>query len=149
MITPGPAQERVTEFIDRRREPRDSQPAPVKVAMEQDGGCVEFDAVMVDSSTGGLAIRHWRRELTMGRQIRISVPGRGQFVAQVVWNWSVGPVVISGLEKVQPGTLLSIGTRCRTPEQGLPGAKTSWRWVFAACAVLLIAAGWYLTTRFW
>ncbi|MBV9072167.1 MAG: PilZ domain-containing protein [Acidobacteria bacterium] len=160
MTTPEPAQRGEGQFIERRREPRHSQPAAVKVKVSQEGGGVEFDAIMIDSSSNGLAIRHWRKDLNIGRDLRIRLQAGPQslaydFLAQVVWNWSVGPVVISGLERV-----LNSADRTRTSargrgetsissgEQGLAGAGKSRSWIFAVFGALLIVAGWYFRTRF-
>jgi PilZ domain len=149
MTIPESVQQRVVEFIDRRREPRDNQPAAVKVEMEQPGGPVEFQAVLVNSSSGGLAIRHWRRDLAVDQQVRILFPSRGEFAAQVIWNWSVGPVVISGLEKTEPGRILRIDgcPRSHFLDRIRPLASRSL--MFALFGALLVVAGWYFGSKIW
>jgi hypothetical protein len=79
-------------------------------------------------------------------------------MAQVVWNWSVGPVVISGLERLLDGATDAFRSRRRIfgivarsgAQENQPSSATKSRsWIFAGLAALLIAAGWYVTTKLW
>src|SRR5205807_3623141 len=95
---------RVTaELVDRRRHPRKNQPAPVTVYTQGSGQDVEFQAVLVNSSRGGFAIRHWRKDLMLGAHVKACFAGGEQMVARVKWNWISGPLVISGLERLPEG----------------------------------------------
>ena len=70
MLNPEELQQ-TAEQVDRRRESRVNQPASVTVRTEQPGRTGKFHAVLVNSSIGGLAIRHWRKELLVGQQVRV------------------------------------------------------------------------------
>lgn len=123
---------------ERRREPRVERPAPVKVCMEYADGKTEFQAVLVNTSSTGLAIRHWRKELSVGQQICVTGDLLGEIIARVMWNWTVGPLVISGLQKLEKSSI-SLVEHCRTA----PGKSRSWLW--AALTGLLIVVTWYVS----
>jgi len=82
--------------VERRSEPRTPACAPVTVVVEQADGNVEFPAFLVDQSQRGLCIRHQCKELPPGRRLRVSLSGN-DIDTEVVWNWSVGELVMSGL----------------------------------------------------
>lgn len=88
------------DSIERRSQPRINQPHSAEVLIEQPRGNIAFPAVLVDTSQSGMCIRHWHKDLTVGQVTRISSPAFSEAAARVVWNWAVGPVVISGLQKI-------------------------------------------------
>jgi len=131
---------------ERRREPRIERPAPVKVCLERENGKAEFQAVLVNTSTTGLAIRHWRKELSVGQQICVTGDLLGEIVARVMWNWTVGPLVISGLQKLEKSSIALVEhCRCGASSAAVPGKSRSWLW--AALTGLLIVVTWYVGTR--
>jgi hypothetical protein len=147
MLNPDELDQITAEHVERRREPRLNQPAGVTVRVEQPGGGEEFHAVLVNASDGGFAIRHWRRDLLTGQKVRISDPSRGEIAASVMWNWAVGPVVISGLcREVVP-----------TPSAHFhrmfdrPGPDESYSrfqgWAWAGLTGLIAAAAWYFRDK--
>jgi hypothetical protein len=137
------------ETVERRRDERVNQPDSVKVWLEHTGDEAEFQAVLVNVSCSGLAIRHWRKELPVGQRVRIALMAKGEIVARVMWNWAVGPVVISGLEREQTGPVVGFGPRPPIENEN-PAKKTALRlWVLPALAGVLIVVGWYLTNRSW
>jgi hypothetical protein len=138
-----------TETLERRRDERVNQPDSVKVWLEHTGDEAEFQAVLVNVSCSGLAIRHWRKELPVGQRVRIALMAKGEIVARVMWNWAVGPVVISGLERVQSAPVVGFGPRPQLEHEN-SSKKTALRlWVLPALAGVLIVVGWYLTNRSW
>ena len=142
-VTQGPV-----PVSERRREPRVERPAPVKVCMEHADGRTEFQAVLVNTSSTGLAIRHWRKELSVGQNIRITGDLLGDLAARVMWNWTVGPLVISGLQKLEKSSILLVD-RCSpagamTNSAGLAKLRS---WLWAALTGLLIVVTWYVGTR--
>ncbi len=136
-------------FVDRRRGERVNQPESVKVWVDEPGVETEFQAVLVNISCSGFAIRHWRKELSVGQRVRIALLTRGEIVARVMWNWAVGPVVISGLERVQTAPVIGFGPRVDA-ESDLPISRSNARaWFLAAGTGLLVVIGWYLTNKGW
>jgi hypothetical protein len=132
---------------ERRRQPRVERPAPVKVCMEHADGRAEFQAVLVNTSSTGLAIRHWRKELSVGQNIRVTGDLLGDIVARVVWNWTVGPLVISGLQKLENRSILLVD-RCSPAgltTHSAPAKSRSWLW--AALTGLLIVVIWFVGSR--
>ncbi|HXZ79418.1 MAG TPA: PilZ domain-containing protein [Terriglobales bacterium] len=85
-----------TQAVERRSEPRTPACEPVTVVVEQTDGHVEFPAFLVDRSQRGLCIRHQFKQLPPGRRLRVSLAG-DDLHTEVVWNWSVGELVMSGL----------------------------------------------------
>src|SRR2546423_5303624 len=150
MLNPEELQQ-TAEQVDRRRESRVNQPASVTVRTEQPGRTGKFHAVLVNSSSGGLAIRHWRKELLLGQQVRVSCGRRGEMAARVIWNWAIGPVVISGLNRVEhpasDGNHSPIGIDCSEAASGTQVRTKVWSWMWAALMGLLIVAGWYMKSR--
>jgi hypothetical protein len=117
--------------------------------MEQAGGDIEFQAVLVNMSCSGLAIRHWRRELMVGQKVRLALAAKGEIVARVMWNWAVGPVVISGLERIQSSPVIGFGPRPPMP-MGLFARSSAYRtWLLATLGGILVVFGWYLTNKGW
>ena len=150
MVNPEELQQIAAEHLERRREPRVNQPAGVTVRVEQPGGGEEFHAVLVNASDGGFAIRHWRRDLIIGQRVRISDPARKEIAASVMWNWAVGPVVISGLSREQAVATESAHFRAiNDPAQGgwFESLSRLQGWTWAALTGLLAAAAWYLGNR--
>jgi hypothetical protein len=136
-------------FVDRRRDERVNQPESVKVWVDEPGAETEFQAVLVNISCSGFAIRHWRKELFVGQNVRIALLTKGEIVARVMWNWAVGPVVISGLERVQSAPLVGFGPRSEAvPSAGIT-RSTARAWFLAAGTGLLVVIGWYLTIKGW
>ena len=88
------------DVVERRRYPRESRPASVKICLQAAGEDVEFQAVLVNSSRGGMAIRHWRKDLMVGSYVKVSIGSSEEIAARVRWNWISGPLVISGLERL-------------------------------------------------
>ena len=129
---------------ERRREPRIERPAPVKVCMERADGKAEFQAVLVNTSTTGLAIRHWRKELSVGQQICVTGDLLGEIVARVMWNWTVGPLVISGLQKLEKSSMALV-EHCRASATNAAAPARSRSWLWAALTGLLIVVTWYVS----
>jgi hypothetical protein len=150
MVNPEELEQIAAEHVERRREPRVNQPAGVTVRVEQPGGGEEFHAVLVNASDGGFAIRHWRRDLIIGQRVRISDPWRQEIAASVMWNWAVGPVVISGLSREQsvPTPSAHIRGFDELPKTRLFESLSRLQgWTWAALTGLLAAAAWYLGNR--
>jgi|SRR5438270_870907 len=137
------------EAAERRRDARVNQPDSVKVCLEHTGDEAEFQAVLVNVSCSGLAIRHWRKELPVGQRVRIGLLAKGEIVARVMWNWAVGPVVISGLERVQTGPAVGFGPRSEIEPENVVKKTALRMWVLPALAGVLIVVGWYLTNKAW
>jgi hypothetical protein len=135
-------------LVERRREPRVPQPGSVNVTFNQPDGAITFPAAVVDSSGGGMCIRHWRKELAIGHQVKISPASADgpsdSFIASVAWNWTVGPVVMSGLEKCAAEQTRHNSSRSFANSR--LGRTSSILW---ACAtVLAFVLGWFFT-RIW
>lgn len=149
MVNPDELEQFAAEQVERRREPRLTQPAGVTVRVEQPGGGEEFHAVLVNASDGGFAIRHWRRDLIVGQRVRISDHSSHEIAASVMWNWAVGPVVISGLcrEAAHAASAHFRGLYER-PKAGLMESNSRFQaWAWAAVTGLLAAAAWYLRDK--
>ena len=147
MVNPDELEQIAVEQLERRREPRLNQPAGVTVRVEQPNGGEEFHAVVVNSSDGGFAIRHWRRDLVVGQKVRISDPSRHEIAASVMWNWAVGPVVISGLCREAEHTAHFRGLYDR-PKAGFRDTDPRFQaWTWAAVTGLLAAAAWYFRDK--
>jgi len=151
MPNPEELDQIAAEQVERRRESRVNQPASVTVWTEQPGRGEKFQAVLVNSSTGGLAIRHWRKELLIGQQVRVSCGQRGEMLAAVIWNWAVGPVVISGLNRLEHADFPPIRVRsvveCLEQGSGTNVRAKVRSWMWAALMGVLILAGWYVRNR--
>ena len=146
MLDFEPAPHRDPLPSDRRREPRIDHPAPVEVRMKDGKADVDFNAVLVNTSSGGLAIRHWRKDLVIGQQVLISCISIGQIAAQVMWNWTVGPLVISGLRKIGSGQI-DFSTDQNPAGARTPAAAQIRPWVLAVMVALLAMASWYLGSK--
>jgi hypothetical protein len=150
MVNPEELAQIAAEQVERRRELRFNQPAGVTVRVEQPDGGDEFQAVLVNASDCGFAIRHWRRDLPIGQKVRISYPSRPEISASVIWNWAVGPVVISGLSREQvvstpSGHFLGVYDR---REAGLMESQSRLQaWTWAALTGLIAAAAWYFKDK--
>jgi len=128
---------------------RVTRPQSVTVSLDPPGRDLEFHAVLVNVSCSGLAIRHWRKELAVGQRVRIAFLAKGEVLARVMWNWAVGPVVISGLERVQESPIVGFGPRAEV-EGGMDAPRTVSRgWLLAALTGLLFVVGWYFSSRGW
>jgi hypothetical protein len=136
-------------FVDRRRDERVNQPESVKVWVDEPGAETEFQAVLVNISCSGFAIRHWRKELSVGQKVRIALLTRGEIVARVMWNWAVGPVVISGLEREQTAPIIGFGPRTDSAPDLMISRSNARAWFLAAGTGLLVVIGWYLTSKGW
>jgi hypothetical protein len=132
------------DVVERRRYPRENRPAPVKVCLQALGEGVEFQAVLVNSSRGGVAIRHWRKDLMLGSYVKVSIASGEDIGAQVKWNWISGPLVISGLERVAENEISAAG---RDGNVARSVSSASRAMAAAALAGLLLVMGWYLKTR--
>jgi hypothetical protein len=145
-----PAQNRpeaiAVDVVERRRYPRENRPAPVKVCVQASGEDVEFQAVLVNSSRGGVAIRHWRKDLMLGSHVKVSITSGEEIEARVKWNWISGPLVISGLERVAKSEICTTAAgRHGHVATSVPSASRAL--AAAALAGLLLVMGWYLKTR--
>jgi hypothetical protein len=131
------------EQVDRRQHPRDNQPARVKVRMKLAGADVDFQAVLVNSSRGGLAIRHWRKDLTLSSHVKVFFENADEVTARVKWNWINGPLVISGLERVHEAgsSATAAASNGKTPAFVHSKSRIVAGVIFAG---LLIMLGWYL-----
>ena len=136
-------------FVDRRRDERITQPESVKVWVDEPGAETEFQAVLVNISCSGFAIRHWRKELSVGQKVHIALLAKGEIVARVMWNWTVGPVVISGLEREQTGPVIGFGPRPDSAGDLFISRSNARAWFLAAGTGLLVVIGWYLTNKGW
>jgi len=136
-------------FVDRRRDERVNQPESVKVWVDEPSAETEFQAVLVNISCSGFAIRHWRKELSVGQKVRIALLTRGEIIARVMWNWTVGPVVISGLEREQTAPIIGFGPRTDSAPDLAISRSNARAWFLAAGTGLLVVIGWYLTNKGW
>lgn len=136
-------------FVDRRRDERVNQPESVKVWVDEPGAETEFQAVLVNISCSGFAIRHWRKELSVGQKVRIAFLTKGEIMARVMWNWTVGPVVISGLEREQTAPIIGFGPRTDSAPDSTISRSNARAWFLAAGTGLLVVIGWYLTNKGW
>jgi hypothetical protein len=119
------------------------------VWVDEPGAETEFQAVLVNISCSGFAIRHWRKELSVGQKVRIALLTRGEIVARVMWNWAVGPVVISGLEREQTAPIIGFGPRTDSAPDLTISRSNARAWFLAAGTGLLVVIGWYLTSKGW
>jgi len=85
--------------VERRSEPRSPACDPITVIVEEGNGNTQFAAYLVDQSQRGLCIRHQCKALPTGRRVRISLSGQ-DVDTEVVWSWSVGELVMSGLRRL-------------------------------------------------
>jgi hypothetical protein len=147
MLNPEESQQIAAEHVDRRREPRVNQPAGVTVRVEQPGGGEEFHAVLVNASDGGFAIRHWRRDLVIGQRVRISDAAQHEIAASVMWNWAVGPVVISGLcREMVPTASAHFRQMYDRPRPDESNSRLQ-GWAWAGLTGLIAAAAWYFRDK--
>jgi hypothetical protein len=147
------------EQIERRDQPRVNQPNAAEVLIRRPEGDLSFQAVVVNSSPGGMCIRHWRRDLAVGQQLRLSSPAFHNSEARVVWNWSVGPVVISGLQKLE-GHSDHRAVLLRFPSNSIhtinPGEEVSAAkrmkvrmYLLGTASAIALIAGWIFRTKLW
>lgn len=152
MVNPEELEQITAENVERRREPRVNQPAGVTVRVEEPSGGEEFHAVLVNASDCGFAIRHWRRDLPIGQKVRISDPSRHEIAASVIWNWAVGPVVISGLSRESvPAPTTHFRQVIGDSQAGLIEARLrsqTWAWA-ALTGLMAVAAAWYFGSKIW
>jgi hypothetical protein len=87
-----------SERSERRHESRIPAHGAVTLKINAAEKRDEFNAVVINSSHGGLCIRHWRRGLTAGDALLLCSPSHDEIPVRVAWNWTVGPVVMSGLQ---------------------------------------------------
>lgn len=146
MLDLGPLPQNDSLPSDRRREPRIDHPAPVAVRMKDGNDEIDFNAVLVNTSTGGLAIRHWRKDLAIGQKVLITCMSIGQIAADVMWNWTVGPLVISGLRKCDSCSVPIAADGKPVFAKPLASAKLR-PWLLAVVVVLLAAATWYVGSK--
>ncbi|HEX6466718.1 MAG TPA: hypothetical protein VFZ99_05385 [Terriglobales bacterium] len=123
---------------DRRHEYRALTHDSLTVFAAGPDGEAEFQAILVDSSRSGLCIRHWRKGLPVGHYLRICSTSSGEIRAQVMWNWSVGPVVMSGLKIVNSSPSLHCDV------SGSAGSKSIRKsLILGAAATLLVLITWF------
>ena len=147
---------------ERRRYPRNPQPHTAEVRIQHADGDVASQAVVINSSVDGMCIRHWHKDLSIGETARVSSPSFPEMLARVVWHWSVGPMMISGLQKIKdhpehalPQSVhMSIDSKC--PTMGnlhyRKHAKVHLRLlgvVAGVAAGMLLAAGWHFRNTLW
>ena len=142
-----------------RREPRDNQPNAAEVLIRRPEGDLSFQAVLVNSSPGGMCIRHWRQDLVVGQHLRLSSPVFHNSEARVVWNWCVGPVVISGLQKVEGhsdhrGVLLRFPPdRIHTINSGEEASQAKRvkvrMYLLGTASAIVLIGGWIFRTKLW
>jgi hypothetical protein len=144
------------ERSNRRDQPRNNQPDAAEVLIQGPQGDFSFQAVLVNSSQGGMCIRHWRRDLEIGQKVRLSSPPLHSSEARVVWNWAVGPVVISGLQKLEDccGVLLSFPSNSirKNDFEKKSSAVSRSRlrpYLFGTAAGMVLIAGWVFRTKLW
>ena len=148
------------EAMERRSQPRATQPDAAEVLIQHPDGNVTFQAVLVNTSHGGMCIRHWHKELAIGQMAQISSPAFPRAAARVVWNWTVGPVVISGLQKLgsQPdsqGVLAGSAfpfLHASGPTDGGSSATTRTKLrsrLLGVMGGIVLIAGWHFRTALW
>jgi hypothetical protein len=144
------------EQTERRDQPRDNQPNAAEVLIRRPDGDVSFKAVLVNSSPGGMCIRHWRRDLAIGQKVRLSSPALHSSEARVVWNWAVGPVVISGLQKLEDyrRVLLSFPSNSIhdsdfEKKRSAVNLARLRPYLFGTAAGMVLIAGWVFRTKLW
>lgn len=125
-----------------------SQPGSVNITLSQSDTAITFPAAVVDTSEGGMCIRHWRKELVIGDEVKVSTSGSdGEselFSATVAWNWTVGPVVMSGLEKAHRQKQINSKQAGTSGDRKTKLSSVIW----ASLTVLAFALGW-LFTKIW
>src|SRR5689334_13996624 len=92
-----------SERTDRRHETRTPAHGAVTLRISAEKR-EEFHAVVINSSHGGLCIRHWRKGLTTGDELVLCSPSHAEVPVRVAWNWTVGPVEMSGLQLMNSGS---------------------------------------------
>lgn len=148
------------EPTERRQQSRIIQPHAAEVLVQEPGGEATFHAVLVNTSDGGMCIRHWRRDLAIGQTARISSPAFPETKARVIWNWTVGPVVISGLQRLEShsGAYSSLLHNVANfghaviPNPGTPFITKRARlraYLVGGAAGTLLIAGWYFRAALW
>lgn len=126
---------------DRRREPRSIAHGSVEVIIEEPAETAEFQAVLVDSSPGGLCIRHWSKELSRGQQVLVRSVDLGEARAHVVWNWAIGPVVMTGLQLGEKGSHTDPEIAAMSPKML---GRTRLSLALLAITTVLLLAAWLL-----
>jgi hypothetical protein len=146
MVSPENIARNTPFLVERRRELRVTQPGSVNVTISQSDAPVTFPAAVVDASDGGMCIRHWRKELSIGDEVQVSPAAPdGQhdpFTATVAWNWTVGPVVMSGLEKCRSH---QNDAAIRTSSDRNTKASNVSSIIWASLTLLVFVLGWYFT----
>ena len=102
----------------------------------------EFHAVVVNSSRRGLCVRHWRKGLVPGEELFLCSSGHLDVPVRVAWNWTVGPVVMSGLQLLQSDSAATqaidyLETQTPFRRMRTPVAITGF-------TVLVLLVAWYL-----
>jgi hypothetical protein len=127
---------------DRRREPRSIAHGSIAVIVEEPPAAGEFQAVLVDSSPGGLCIRHWSKELSRGQKVLIRSEHLGEARAHVIWNWAIGPVVMTGLQLGDEGNQTHSEISPHIPKMLL--GRTRLSLALLAITTLLLFVAWLL-----
>lgn len=131
-----------SERTERRHESRIPAHGAVTLKISAAEKPDEFHAVVINSSHGGLCIRHWRRGLTAGDGLLLCSPSQDEIPVRVAWNWTVGPVVMSGLQLMNADSgdgqaLAYLEKQTTLRRMRVPVAITG-------VALLMLVVAWYL-----
>ena len=126
---------------ERRRELRTPAHGAISLKAGSDKS-EEFHAVVVNSSRRGLCVRHWRKGLVIGEELLLCSPGHPDVPVRVAWNWTVGPVVMSGLQLLQndSGSVLAIDYL----ENQTPLRRMRTPVAITGLTLLVLLLAWYL-----
>ena len=114
---------------------RDAYERIAKVMVDGIASAAPIDAVYLDLH-GAMVAEHFD-------------DGEGEILARVMWNWTVGPVVISGLEREQTAPIIGFGPRTDSAPDLAISRSNARAWFLAAGMGLLVVIGWYLTNKGW
>ena len=130
------------ERTDRRHESRMPAHGAVTLRISAAEKHEEFHAVVINSSHGGLCVRHWRKGLVAGDELLLFSPSHDEIPVRVAWNWTVGPVVMSGIQLLHADSALAQALDYADKRIPLRYMRTSV--AITGLALLVLFVAWYL-----
>ena len=131
-----------SERTERRHESRTPAHGAVTLRISAAERREEFHAVVINSSHGGLCIRHWRKGLTAGDELFLCSASHNEIPVRVAWNWTVGPVVMSGLQLLNIGSEATEALDYLEKETALRRMRAPM--AITGLALLALFVAWYL-----
>ena len=131
-----------SERTERRHESRIPAHGAVTLKVSAAEKREEFHAVVINSSHGGLCVRHWRKGLTAGDGIFLCSPAHDEIPVRVAWNWTVGPVVMSGLQFMNPDSGAAEALDCLERQTTLRRMRIPV--AITGVVLLVVFVAWYL-----